>query len=69
MPPQTLDPQASCELEEERRLHVSTVTRIRSGNAQALLREVDRHFDRVNEIMQAFVCRAARGPPAGGGTP
>ena len=69
MPPQTLDAHASSELEAERRLHISTVTQISSGDPQALVREVNRHFDRVNEIMQAFVRRATRGSPAGGGTP
>ena len=60
MPPQELDPQASCELEEERRLHISTVTGISGDNRQALVREVNRHFDRVNEIMRAFARRPGR---------
>ena len=61
-----LDPQASDELDGERRLHLARVARIVCGDRRGLVRECDRHFDRVHEIMLAFTRRATAAPPPGG---
>jgi hypothetical protein len=64
-----LDRQALDELDEERRLHLAKVARVVCGDRRGLVRECDRHFDRVHEIMLAFTRRATAAGPAGGGTP
>ena len=56
----------SRELDEERRLHLKNTARIAAGDARALVRECDRHFDRVNEIMLAFTRRATASERPGG---
>ena len=61
-----LDPQASDELGEERRLHLGKVARVLCGDRRGLVRECNRHFDRVHEIMLAFTRRATAAPPSGG---
>ena len=47
-------------MDEERRLHAGNVGAIAGDDAAAVLRECDRHFDRVHEIMLAFTRRAGR---------
>ena len=58
-----LDDKTGIALEAERELHESNLCAIPTTDRQAVVREFDRHMNRIAEIMRAFRQRPTGEPP------